>query len=193
MKSIVSLATVCLCVAVPAGAAETQGKGVPIKVGDKAPDFEIVKPGQLKDGDPGLKLSDSRGKKNVLVAFFPKAFTAGCTAQMCGYRDDFSRFQSADTEVVAVSVDQQAESDRFKKEKQFPFYVVGDPEARVVNAYGAPLVDLPVGRVAKRSIFLVDKTGAIRYIDLAYDVEKGKAPLYEALAKLQEAKGSTRN
>jgi len=192
VKRIGSFATVCLCVAILAGAAETREKGVTLKVGDNAPDFEIVKPGQLKDGDPGLKLSDWKGKKNVLVAFFPKAFTPGCTAQMCGYRDDFSRFQSADTEVVAVSLDQQAESDRFKKEKQFPFYVVSDPEAKIVNAYGVPLVDLPAGHVAKRSVFLVDKTGAIRYLDPAYDVEKGKALLYEALAK-QEAKGLARN
>jgi peroxiredoxin len=164
------------------------GQGTELRVGDKAPDFEIVKAGQEKEGSPALKLSDFMGKKNVLVAFFPKAFSPGCTTQLCGYRDDFARFQSAETDIVGVSVDPQSEAERFKKEKGFPFQVVGDPDAKIVKAYGVPLVDLPVGHVAKRSAFLIDKTGVIRYIDLAYDVTAGKDPLYAAIKKLQDEK-----
>jgi thioredoxin-dependent peroxiredoxin len=133
-----------------------------------------------------LKLSDLKGKKNVLVAFYPKAFTPGCTAEMCGFRDDFARFQSADTEVVAVSVDVQSESDRFRKEKQLQFHVVGDPEKKIVNAYGVPLFEVPeIGTLAKRSVFLVDKKGKIRYIDPAYDVKAGKDALYGAIEKVK--------
>jgi peroxiredoxin len=164
------------------------GQGTEWRVGDKAPDFVIVKAGQETEGAPEIKLSDFNGKKNVLVAFFPKAFTPGCTTQLCGYRDDFARFQSADTEIVGVSVDPQADDDRFKKDKAFPFHVVGDPDAKIVKEYGVSLVDLPVGRVAKRSAFLIDKTGVIRYIDLTYDVTAGKDPLYAAIKKLQDEK-----
>lgn len=158
---------------------------VGLKVGDKAPDFEIAKAGQDAAASPAMKLSEFQGKKNVLVTFFPKPFTPGCTTQLCGYRDDFARFEQADTEIVAVSVDPQAENDRFKKEKQFAFHLVGDPEAKIVKSYGVPLIDLPAGHLAKRSVFLIDKTGVIRYIDPSYDVEKGKGPLYDALVKLQ--------
>jgi peroxiredoxin Q/BCP len=158
------------------------------QVGDKAPDFVILKAGEEKEGAPALKVSDLIGKKNVLVAFFPKAFTPGCTTQLCGYRDDFARFQSADTDIVAVSVDPQAEGDRFKSEKAFPFHVVGDPDAKIVKEYGVPLVDLPAGHVAKRSVFLIDKAGVIRYIDPAYDVTAGKDPLYDALKKVHDEK-----
>jgi len=169
-----------------------QVQAATLKVGDKAPDFVILKAGQEKEGAPALKLSDLLGKKNVLVAFFPKAFTPGCTTQLCGYRDDFARFQSADTDIVAVSVDPQAEDDRFKSEKAFPFHVVGDPEAKIVKEYGVPLVDLPAGHVAKRSVFLVDKAGVISYIDMAYNVNAGRDPLYDALKKLHDEKPATK-
>jgi peroxiredoxin Q/BCP len=181
----VLLAGSLVSIACGAGAAQAPEKPATLKLGDRAPDFQIAPPGPEKERDPGLRLSDFRGKKNVLVAFYPKPFTPGCTAQMCGYRDDFARFENAGTEVVAVSVDTQAECNRFKDEKQLPFRLVGDLDARIVKAYGVPLLDLPVGHVAKRSVFLVDKAGVIRYIDLAYDVENGKGPLYEALGKLQ--------
>jgi len=184
--SIVVLLACCWTPAAPA-----EGKAAGLKIGDKAPDFEIAKAGQEKEGAPALKLSDLKGKKNVLVAFYPKAFTPGCTAEMCGFRDDFARFQSADTEVVAVSVDQQSESDRFKQEKGFPFHVVGDPEKKIVTAYGVPLITVPeLGHLAKRSVFLIDKTGAIRYIDPAYDVSAGKDALYAALEQIKKAKPS---
>lgn len=183
-----SIAVLLACCWTPAAPAE--GKAAGLKIGDKAPDFEIVKAGQEKEGAPALKLSDLKGKKNVLVAFYPKAFTPGCTAEMCGFRDDFARFQSADTEVVAVSVAPQSESDRFKQEKGFPFHVVGDLEKKIVTAYGVPLVDLPVGQVAKRSVFLIGKTGTIRYIDPAYDVSASKDALYAALKQIKKAKPS---
>ena len=59
---------------------------------------------------------------------------------------------------------------------------MGDPDARIVKAYGVPLVDLPAGRLAKRSVILVDKSGIIQYIDPAYDVTKGKDALFDAIA-----------
>lgn len=180
MKSIV-----VLCMALPwvVGAA---AKEVVLKVGDEAPDFQVVAKGKDPALANGLKLSDFQGKGGVLVAFFPKAFTPGCTTQLCGYRDDFSMFQDANVEVIAVSVDEQAEDDRFKAEKKFPFYVVGDPEREIVGAYGVPLMEAAGNKLAKRSVFLVDKAGVIQYIDRSYSVTEGKKPLYDAIAKLKE-------
>jgi peroxiredoxin len=180
MKATCIALVLFVSVTLAAGAAEPSQTPVVLKVGDKAPDFAIA-----LAGGSSAKLSDFQGKKNVLVAFFPKAFTPGCTAQMCGYRDDFSMFQSADTEIVAVSVDAQSESDRFKKEKQFPFPVVGDPDSKIVKAYGVPFMDLPAGHLARRSVFLVDQQGVIRYVDMSYDVTKSKDALYDAIKKLK--------
>lgn len=183
-------AAVALSIALCCYCAPSHSEDAPaaLKVGDKAPDFQIP----ATDGKP-LKLSDFKGKKNVLVAFYPKAFTPGCTTEMCGFRDDFSKLQSADTAVVAVSVDVQTESDRFKKEKQLQFHVVGDPEKKIVNAYGVPLFQAPVGEVAKRSVFLINKKGKVCYIDAAYDVKTGKDKLYEAIEHLKKAGDRTKN
>jgi peroxiredoxin Q/BCP len=82
MKTVFVLVSVLLSMAGVAVAADTPEAAPILKAGDKAPDFEILKAGQEKEGSPALKLSDLQGKKNVLVAFYPKAFTSGCTAQL---------------------------------------------------------------------------------------------------------------
>src|SRR5215467_10004504 len=71
-----------------------------LKVGDMAPDFELPSTQGKK-----VKLSDFRGKKNVVVAFFPAAFTGGCTKEMSGYQANCTKFEGADTEVLGVSAD----------------------------------------------------------------------------------------
>ncbi len=152
-----------------------------LQVGDIAPDVEFVA-GYDSNGNAVLKkLSDFQGKKNVLVAFYPKAFTSGCTKQLCGYRDDIEDLKTHDLEIIAVSADEQSESDRFKEHHQYPFVVVGDSEKKIINAFKVPVS--PSGN-ATRSVFLIDKKGKIAYIDLSYKVEEGKAPLYEAIKNL---------
>lgn len=160
------------------------GQGAALKVGDKAPDFVIAAKGTAESPDKDLKVSCFAGKKAVLVAFYPKVFTPGCTTQMCGYRDDSAEFRDAGVEVVAVSMDAQTESDRFKKEKELPFHVVGDPKGDIVSAYGVPTKEIAAGKVAQRSVFLIDTSGVIQYIDLNYSVSDGKKSLYDAIKKL---------
>ncbi len=156
-------------------------------VGDAAPDFAIPD-GVAKDQIGEAKnLSDLKGKK-VVLAFYPKAFTPGCTNQMCGYRDDFSSFKDTDTIVLAISTDEQAESTRFKEEHKLPFAVVGDPNHAIVKKYGVELQKRGEFEFAKRTTFLIDKDGKIAYIDWNYDWSKGKAPLMDAIKKLDEAK-----
>jgi peroxiredoxin Q/BCP len=158
-----------------------------LKVGDAAPDFTIPA-GVAKDqiGD-AKKLSDLKGK-NVVLAFYPKAFTPGCTNQMCGYRDDFASFKDNNTVVLAISVDEQAESDRFKTEKQLPFAVVGDPKHEIIGKYGVEILKKGEFEYAKRTTFLIDKDGKLAYIDWDYDWAKGKEPLVKAIKDLNAKK-----
>lgn len=160
-----------------------------LRVGDVAPNVKLVKTDE--DGEKKtVELKSFRGKKNVLLAFYPKTFTSGCTKQMCGYRDDFSRFKNADTEVFAISVEPQEASDRFKTEYELPFHVVGDQERKVVKAFKVPVRDHQGNAYAKRSVFLVDKKGVIRHIDRDYNVEKGKKAVYDRIAALNKSEGS---
>jgi len=155
--------------------------------GDPAPDFELPETGEAGAKAPE-KLSGYQGRKNVVVAFYPRVFTPGCTKQMCGYRDDFAKFQERDAEIIAISVDPQSESDRFKKEHKFPFAVVGDEDGHLRKAYGVPAMEWQDQRLAQRSVFLVDKKGVVRYADLKYDIAKGQDAL---LAKLDEINGKS--
>lgn len=153
---------------------------VALKTGDTAPDISI--PAEKAD-DPAIKLSSFQGKKSVLIAFYPKVFTPGCTKQMCGYRDDFATLEKEGLEIIAISLDKQTESDRFKAEHKLPFRVVGDPEGIIVDAFGVPRIDKGDFAIAQRSVFLVDKTGVLKYVDLEYKVDEDKAPLYDAITE----------
>lgn len=166
---------------VPYAGAEDAGEApAPLAAGDAAPDFKLPEPSGGGKEAP-RKLSDFQGKKHVVVAFYPKVFTPGCTAQLCGYRDEFRAFRDAETTVVAVSIDEQEASDRFRGEYELPFIVVGDAEGKIVKYYGVEVR----GAFAARSVFLVDKEGVIRYIDREYDVRAGKEGLYKAMAALK--------
>lgn len=156
-----------------------------LKVGDAAPDFDIPAQKGVENGPK--KLSDLKGKKNVLIAFYPKADTPGCTKQLCGYRDDFSTLQSSNTEVIAISVDQQMDSDKFQEKYKLPFPVVGDPQHKTIEAYGVPMKDYSGNKFAQRSVFLVDKEGKIAYIDLDYKIDQDKTALYDRIKTLESA------
>ena len=158
-----------------------------LKVGDKAPDFALPKAeNEEPEGakDEPKKLSDYKGKKNVLIAFYPKADTPGCTKQLCGYRDDIQKLQSANTEVIAVSTDEQKDSDAFREKFAMPFTVLGNPDHAIVKAYGVPLMERGDNTFAQRSVFLVDKEGIVRYINLEYNIAEDKDPLYAAIKEL---------
>jgi peroxiredoxin Q/BCP len=182
-KKLSALAMAGMLLVGGAGRAEDAAK---LKVGDAAPDFTIPE-GVAKDQIGEAKtLSDLKGK-NVVLAFYPKAFTPGCTTQLCGYRDDFASFKDANTVVIAISVDEQAESNRFKTEKELPFAVVGDPKHAIINKYGVELMKRGEFEYAKRTTFLVGKDGKIAYIDWDYDFAKGKEPLLKAIKALEGA------
>jgi peroxiredoxin Q/BCP len=169
--------------------AESKGDAV-LKVGDKAPDFALPKSDEAEVAGAEKKpekLSDLKGKKNVLIAFYPKADTPGCTKQLCGYRDDIQKLQSADTEVIAVSTDEQKDSDDFREKFTMPFTVLGNPDRGIVEDYGVPLMERGENHYAQRSVFLVDKAGIVRYIDLDYNIADDKEPLYAAIQALNKS------
>ncbi len=130
-----------------------------LKVGDPAPDFQLKGTNKTE-----FKLSDYRGKKNVVLAFFPAAFSPVCSQQMPRIQAQQSQFDSSDAVVVGVSVDNTWALDAFAQQLGVKFPILSDfyPHGAVAEKYG---VLLPNG-VAERVVIGIDKQGTVRYIDV---------------------------
>jgi peroxiredoxin Q/BCP len=132
-----------------------------LKTGDKAPDFTLS-----TDGGGQISLSKLRGKKVVLY-FYPKDDTSGCTAEACGFRDSFAHFGKNDAVVIGLSRDSVASHDKFKKKHELPFALASDEEGKVCEAYGTWVEKSMYGRKymgIERATFLIDEKGVIRNI-----------------------------
>lgn len=129
-----------------------------VDTGQEAPDFELA------DSEGGkTKLSDFRGKKNVLLVFYPLAFSTICSQEFCTLRDHNADLASTeDLEVIGISVDSRWALQRWKQEEGFPVRFVSDfwPHGAVAQAYG---VFIPERGIAGRGTFLVDKAGVVRW------------------------------
>lgn len=101
-----------------------------LQVGDTAPDFEL-----LSDAGEPVKLSDFRGRRVVLF-FFPKADTPGCTTQACGFRDHFPQIEVANATVIGLSPDEPKKLAKWKAKQNLPYTLVSDPDHAVAEAYG---------------------------------------------------------
>ncbi|MEM3085773.1 MAG: peroxiredoxin [Halobacteria archaeon] len=131
-----------------------------VNVGDPAPDFTLFD----ADRKP-RKLSEFLGK-NVLLAFYPGAFTGVCTKEMCTFRDSLERLKGASAEVVGVSVDPPFANKAWADQHKLPFTLLSDYERNVVNRYGVAfpnLAGLPRYVAANRAVFIVDRSGVVRY------------------------------
>jgi len=136
-----------------------------IKVGDKAPNFELP-----LTMDTTWKLSDNLGKQNIVLLFFPLAFSPPCHKELCSFRDGFHEFKSLDALVVAVSIDNPFVLNKWKEELQLPFLLLSDFNKTVAPAYGAFYDKLgPLNGVAKRSAFVIDKKGIVRFTWISED------------------------
>ena len=143
-----------------------------IEEGKPAPDFELTS----DDGTP-VRLSSFRGKPVVLY-FYPKSDTAGCTKQACGIRDVWDDVRSRGAVVLAVSADTQAAQARFKAKYDLPFPVLADPERKVGAAYGVTRE----GRNSfERSTFLVDPGGTVTKVMRRVDPAQHAAQVLAAL------------
>jgi peroxiredoxin Q/BCP len=125
-------------------------------VGDKAPDFTLRDQNGKK-----VSLTDFRGRKAVVLFFYPKDETAGCTREACGFRDSYKDFVKAGAEVIGVSGDSVDAHKSFADHHRLPFPLLSDEGNRVRKAYGVPatLWTLP-GRVT----YVIDKSGVVRHV-----------------------------
>ncbi|MBI1774614.1 MAG: thioredoxin-dependent thiol peroxidase [Proteobacteria bacterium] len=132
-----------------------------LKLGDKAPDFTLP-----AAGGGEVKLSALKGKK-VIVYFYPRDDTPGCTKEACGFRDNRPNFSKAKAEVIGISKDSVASHDKFKKKYELPFTLASDPETKVIERYGAWVEKSMYGRKymgIDRSTILIDEKGVVRAI-----------------------------
>ena len=151
-----------------------------LSIGDPAPDFEEKSAG----GEP-IRLADFRGKKNVVLFFYPGDFTPVCTKEACGFRDMYDELKSADTEVIGVSKDDATSHTKFAKAHDLGFPLLSDPDKRLAKLYGAthPVLDI-LGR-ARRMTFVIDKAGKVAAV-LTGEIQASKHldGVRAALAKL---------
>ncbi|HKL36864.1 MAG TPA: thioredoxin-dependent thiol peroxidase [Salegentibacter sp.] len=132
-----------------------------LEAGDKAPDFSVVN----QDGNT-VKLSDFKGKKLVLF-FYPKASTPGCTAEACNIRDNWERFQEKGYAILGVSADTQKRQSNFKNKYDFPFPLLADEDKEVIQAYGVWGPKKFMGKEYNgihRTTFIIDEEGKIEEV-----------------------------
>lgn len=139
-----------------------------ITVGDQAPDFTL----KSKSGDDmnDISLSDYRDQKNVVILFFPLAYTGVCTDEMCSVSGGLADYDALDAQVLGISVDSPFAQEAWAKENDITVPLLSDFNREVSAAYGSQFEDL-IGfkGVAKRSAFVVDKTGVVRFASVSDD------------------------
>ena len=128
-------------------------------VGDKAPSFDLPTCPKGR-----TKLSQFKGKQNVVLYFYPRDDTPGCTKEACGFRDDIAQFESADTVVLGVSTDTVESHEKFAEKFSLPFPLLADEDHAVAEKYGVWVEKNMYGKKSmgiQRATFLIDKTGKI--------------------------------
>jgi len=146
-----------------------------LQKGQQAPDFSLY------DSDrKEVKLSDFRGK-NVVLLFFPLAFTSVCTAELCSLRDNIAAYNGLNAQVLAVSVDSLFTLDKFRKEQNLNFPLLSDFNKEASAAYGSLYEDFVLGMkgVSKRAAFVIDRDGVLQYAEVLEDA--GKIPDFDAV------------
>ena len=148
------------------------------KVGDTAPAFA----GQDQDGKP-IKLADFAGRKIVLLYFYPKDFTGGCTKEACGFRDRLGDLQADNVEVIGVSFDSAASHKKFAAQYHLDFPLLADPDGKIVAAYD---VKMPMMKMAKRVSFLIGLDGKIVHVTDSMNPQKHFDEMKAAIAGLKK-------
>ena len=148
-----------------------------LNIGTKAPEFSLPdQNGQVHT------LSSYQGRK-VILYFYPKDMTSGCTAQACGFRDLYPQFQEKGAVVLGVSKDSVASHKRFEETHGLPFTLLSDPELQVITAYDVlkPTKDDKPSRSVSRSTYLIDEDGIIVKAFGAVKAKENPVQMLEAL------------
>lgn len=145
-----------------------------IQLGQKAPSFTLINTEKKE-----ISLDQYQGK-NVMLLFFPFAFTGVCTKELCMMRDDISRYQNLNAEILGISVDSPFTLAKFKEENNFSFHLLSDFNKTASKAYDCLQEDWAFGLrgVSKRSVFIVDREGNIKYMEILDT--PGNLPNFEA-------------
>ena len=148
------------------------------KIGETAPNFRL----QNTDRE-FVELNDYKGSKNVLLLFYPLAFSSVCTKELCSTRDNMKIYDSLDAEVLGISIDSFHVQKAFKESQNLNFKLLSDFNKEASEAYGVLYDDFfGMKGVSKRSAFLIDKEGKIKYAEVLEDASK-----IPDFGKIQEA------
>lgn len=151
-----------------------------LEKGTKAPDFELLD----KDGKE-VRLSDFLGKKVVLY-FYPRDNTPGCTRQACAFAENYEEFKNLDVAVIGISKDSAASHIKFAEKYSLPFILLSDPEHKVIEAFGAWQEKKNYGKVSfgtVRSTFVIDENGIIEKVMPKVKPDTNAAEILEYLKK----------
>ncbi len=136
-----------------------------IKVDQLAPEFKLQ-----NTNNEFVQLSDFKGKKNVLLLFYPLAFSSVCTTELCSTRDNLKIYESFNAEVLAISIDSFFVQKAFKDSQNLSFQLLSDFNKEASDVYGVLDLDFfGMKGVSKRSAFVIDKEGIVRYTEVLDD------------------------
>jgi len=150
-----------------------------VKEGSKAPDFA-----EKNQNDKLVKLSSFKGKKNIVLYFYPKDMTPGCTTEACDFRDQFKKFKTS--VIIGVSIDSPERHQKFIDKYDLPFDLIADENKTIVNKYGVWQEKKLYGKTfmgIARSTFIIDKKGVIQKI---FPKVKVKGHIDDVLETLKE-------
>ena len=156
-----------------------------IKVRSQSPDFSLY------DSDKNqVSLNNFKSKKNVLLLFFPLAFTGTCTDELCAVRDDIARYDNANAQVLGISVDSVFTLAKYKEEQNYNFPLLSDFNKEVSKLYESfyeSFGQMMMKGVSKRAAFIIDKEGIVQYKEVLENA--GDLPNFNTINNLLEGLG----
>jgi peroxiredoxin len=162
-----------------------------LAIGTKAPDFTL--PTKTAEGPRQVKLSDNFGKQNTLLLFFPMAFTGTCTTEMCGVSMDLAAYSSLNATIYGISGDNPFAQEAWAQKEKISVPLLSDYEHKVAKNYDVaydsflPQINLGMGGVPKRAVFIIDRNGVIQYSE-SNDDARALPNFDKVKAKLAELK-----
>lgn len=156
---------------------------MPLQTGDKAPIFSLYNSEKNK-----ISIEEYNSNKNVLLLFFPLAFTGTCTVELCSVRDGINKYLNESTEVLGISVDSVYTLAKYKEEQSYNFHFLSDFNKEVsvlYEAFHATFGKMNMKGVSKRAAFIIDKKGILQYAEILEN--PGAMPDFDAIdSKLAE-------